>query len=103
MAINFNKVEQNDTSIIKDIEGFTFISKSGIKGVGFITKNPTVITVITMDKNKSAKVSSIIINEYGVINFYSTVEKFLEAYFGYSVESIKIYKQVDDMNIIVDF
>ena len=103
MAINFNKVEQNDTSIIKDIEGFTFISKGGIKGLGFITKNPAVITVITKDRNKSAKVTSIIINEYGVIKFYSTIEKFLEAYFGYSIESIKIYKQVDDMNIIVDF
>ena len=63
MAINFNKVEQNDTSIIKDIEGFTFISKGGIKGLGFITKNPAVIIIITMDKNKPAKISSIIVNK----------------------------------------
>lgn len=103
MAINFSKVEQTDTSIIKDIEGFTFISENKIEGFGFITKNPTAITVITIDKNKSAKASSIIINEYGIVNFYSTVEEFLKAYFGYNIESIKVYKQINDMNILVDF
>ena len=102
MAIKFSKVDQSNTTI-KDIEGFTFISENGIEGFGFITKNPVVITVITIDKNKSAKVSSIIINEYGVINLYSTVEEFLAAYFDYSADSIKVYKQVSDMNIIVDF
>ena len=103
MAINVSKVEQSNTTIIKDIEGFTFISENEIEGFGFITKNPTVITVITIDKNKSAKVSSTVINEYGVINFYSTVEEFLKAYFGYNIESIKVTKQINDMNISVDF
>ena len=103
MAINVSKVGQSNTTIIKDIEGFTFISENEIEGFGFITKNPTVITVITIDKNKSAKVSSIIIDEYGLINSHSTVKEFLEAYFGYYIDSIKVYKQIDDMNIVVDF
>ena len=103
MAINVSKVGQSNITIIKDIEGFTFISESEIEGFGFIAKNPTVITVITIDKNKSAKVSSIIINEYGIINFHSTVEEFLKAYFGYNIKSIKAYKQINDMNIVVVF
>lgn len=103
MAINISKVGQSNTTIIKDIEGFTFISENEKEGFGFITKNPTVITVITIDKNKSAKISSIIIDKYDKINLYSTVEEFLEAYFGYYIESLKVYKQLNDMNIIVDF
>ena len=103
MAISVSKVEQGNTIIMKHIEGFTFISENEIEGFGFITKNPTVITLITIDKNKSAKVSSIIINEYDKINLYSTVEEFLTDYFNYSIISIKVYQQIDDMNIVVDF
>ena len=105
MAIKIEKTKLNHSNAIKDNSGFTFILEDNSEGFGFIylAENDIIITVIVKHENETVDHFSALISEYGVINFYSTVENFLETYFGYSVECIKIYKQVDDMNIIVDF
>lgn len=102
MAINFDKTKRNNFEAIKDIAGFTFTTKE-IEGFGFITKNDRIIiTIILTYDNGTAEAESIIIDEYREINSYSPIKEVLKEYFNFDVEFIKVYKDVDDMNIIVD-
>ena len=105
MAIKIEKTKLNHSNAIKDNAGFTFILKNNTEGFGFIylVENDIIITVIVKYENGIVDHFSTPINDYDEINHYSTIEEFLTDYFGYSVESIKVYKQIDDMNIIVDF
>ena len=98
--------KRNQSNAIKDNAGFTFILKSNTEGFGFIyidENDIIIITVIVKYENGIVDHFSTLINDYYEINFNSTVEEFLTDHFGYSVESIKVYKQIDDMHIIVDF
>lgn len=106
MTIKIGKTERIHSNAIKDNAGFTFILKSNTEGFGFIyltEKDIVIITVIVKYENGIVDHFSTLINDYDKINFNSTVEEFLTDYFGYSVKSIKVYKQIDDMNITVDF
>lgn len=105
MAIKIEKTKQNQSHAIKDNAGFTFILKDNTEGFGFIylAENDIIITVIVKYENGIVDHFSTLMNDYNEIIHYSTVEEFLIDYFDYGVESIKVYKQIDDMNITVDF
>ena len=105
MAIKNEKTKLNHSNAIKDNAGFTFILEDNSEGFGFIylAENDVIITVIVKYENGIEDHFSTLINDHDEINLYSTVEEFLTDYFGYSVKSIKVYKQIDDMNIVVDF
>ena len=105
MAIKIEKTKQNQSHAIKDNAGFTFIVKNNREGFGFIysAENDIIITVIVKYENGTVDHFSTLMNDYDEINHYSTVEEFLTDYFDYGVESIKVYKQIDNMNIIVNF
>lgn len=105
MAIKFNKEKNNNSSAIKDNEGFTFILQDDIEGFGFIslTENADiVITVTAIYDNGVIDQFSTFIDVYGNINAYSSIKDFLEEYFDYDIIFIKEYKHLEDMNIIVD-
>ena len=105
MAIKIEKTKRNQSHAIKDNAGFTFILKNNSEGFGFVylVENDIIITVIVKYENGIVDHFSTLINDYDETIHYSTVEEFLTDYFDYGVESIKVYKQIDDMNIIVDF
>ena len=79
--------------------------KNNTEGFGFIylTEKDIIITVIVKYENGIVDHFSTITNDYDENNLSITVEEFLIDHFGYRVKSIKVYKQIDDMNITVDF
>ena len=103
MAINFNRSKHSEPDIIKDIAGFTFITGNKTEGIGFVTKNDhIVITIMAVYDTGAVDTFSIIVNEYGEINPYSSIKDVLTKYCDYDMKFIKTYKKFSDMNIIID-
>lgn len=105
MSIRVNKTKQETPPLINKNKGFTFGLEDGAEGFGFIfqsAKNQTIITVMAVYNEKTVANFSEVIEEYGDINPYSTISKFLEEFFDCDITFVKGYSRVEDMNIIVD-
>lgn len=94
-----------NTILIKDVEGFTFITEDNSTGFGLIYLNldlERIITIIEIDEcnNKTFFSKLITKNNYWTPN--DSLVSWIEYYLATSVKALKPYKDAKKMPIMID-